>query len=298
MYNLEQFIVCCFFLCFTRNNTYSVNSLNILSRVVAHFLRIRRIEMLSSVVIAALVAVAAASFTYTCTCTGATFTTLLGVDTCATFIQGCKDLATASSADAGYSCSDSSQYATCELTTTSSQYACSTNNLNSFGVGCQALCLIGQTTTGTASCASNPACFPANATVQLQVWAINEIIYNNPVLLHCMGLCDASCQLTPSSSQNGAHKTMAELQVGDRVMVAPGVFSEIYMFSHRYVDAVAPFVKITTATTELLITADHYLYINGALAVASTIKACETRDHYTCVDPLIIIIMTAMVSGW
>ena len=72
---------------------------------------------------------------------------------------------------------------------------------------------------------------------------------------------------------------MAELQVGDRVMVAPGVFSEIYMFSHRYVDAVAPFVKITTATTELLITADHYLYINGVLAVASTIKACETRSR-------------------
>ena len=55
-------------------------------------------------------------------------------------------------------------------------------------------------------------------------------------------------------------------------MVAPNTFSEVYMFSHRYVDAVSPFIKISTANNELLITADHYLYVNGQLAVASTVK--------------------------
>ena len=65
---------------------------------------------------------------------------------------------------------------------------------------------------------------------------------------------------------------MAELAIGDIVLVAPNTFSEVYMFSHRYVDAVSPFVKISTANGELLITADHYLYVNGVLAVASTVK--------------------------
>ena len=71
---------------------------------------------------------------------------------------------------------------------------------------------------------------------------------------------------------------MADLQIGDKVQVAPGVFSEVYMFSHRYEDAVAPFVKLTTSTgAELLITADHYLYVNGNLAVASTVKVRQQK---------------------
>ena len=66
---------------------------------------------------------------------------------------------------------------------------------------------------------------------------------------------------------------MADLQVGDMVQVAPGVFSEVYMFSHRYVDTVSPFVKLSTSTgAALLLSADHYLYVNGALQVASTVK--------------------------
>ena len=65
---------------------------------------------------------------------------------------------------------------------------------------------------------------------------------------------------------------MSELSIGDSVMVAPNTSSEVYMFSHRYVDAMSPFIKISTANNELLITADHYLYVNGQLAVASTVK--------------------------
>ena len=81
--------------------------------------------------------------------------------------------------------------------------------------------------------------------------------------------------------QHGGRKTMAELTIGDRVLVAPSVFSEVYMFSHRYVDAVSPFVKISTANSELLITADHYLYVNGALSVASTVKVGRAID-FSC----------------
>ena len=48
---------------------------------------------------------------------------------------------------------------------------------------------------------------------------------------------------------------------------------QVYMFSHRYADAMAPFIRIkTTQGHELLITADHYLYVNGSLVTAKTVQ--------------------------
>ena len=105
-----------------------------------------------------------------------------------------------------------------------------------------------QCTTGTATCSNNqspPAsssssCFPANATVQLD---------------------------------SGATKTMAQLEVGDRVLVDANTYSDVYMFSHRYTDFSGPVVAIITESgEELMLTADHYLYVNGKLAVASTVQ--------------------------
>jgi len=72
--------------------------------------------------------------------------------------------------------------------------------------------------------------------------------------------------------ESGDRKSMAALAVGDRVLVDANTFSEVFMFSHRYEDVEATFVKLTTAAGELLITADHYLYVNDKLAVASTVK--------------------------
>ena len=45
------------------------------------------------------------------------------------------------------------------------------------------------------------------------------------------------------------------------------------MFSHRYAEAVAPFFRITTSQGHaLLITADHYLYVNDSLVTAKTVQ--------------------------
>jgi len=65
---------------------------------------------------------------------------------------------------------------------------------------------------------------------------------------------------------------MADLQIGDRVLVDTNTFSDVFMFSHRYEDVETTFVKIVTALGELLITQDHYLYVNDKLAVASTVR--------------------------
>ena len=67
---------------------------------------------------------------------------------------------------------------------------------------------------------------------------------------------------------------MAQLEVGDKVLVDTDSYSDVYMFSHRYEDFSGPFVAIETVSgEELMLTADHYLYVNGKLAVASTVQA-------------------------
>jgi len=67
---------------------------------------------------------------------------------------------------------------------------------------------------------------------------------------------------------NGNKKTMADLVVGDKVLTSNGTYSEVYMFSHRFVDAEATFVRLSAGNATLELTAGHYLYVNGVLRPA------------------------------
>jgi len=78
---------------------------------------------------------------------------------------------------------------------------------------------------------------------------------------------DATVQL-----QDGSNKTMAALAVGDRVLAGGGVYSEVFLFSHRLAGAAATFVELTTPATTLALTGGHYLYVNGALREARHVK--------------------------
>ena len=82
--------------------------------------------------------------------------------------------------------------------------------------------------------------------------------------------------------ESGATKTMAELQVGDRVLVDKGIYSDVYMFTHRYSEFEGPFVAITTESGEnIMLTHDHYIYVNGSLAVAGSVAVGDiviTKD--------------------
>jgi hypothetical protein len=75
--------------------------------------------------------------------------------------------------------------------------------------------------------------------------------------------------------QSGAAIAMADLKVGDVVRVGAGAadFSKVYMFTHRDADVKAKFVKIATASgSEVRMTSGHYLYVNGQLQTARTVK--------------------------
>ena len=50
-------------------------------------------------------------------------------------------------------------------------------------------------------------------------------------------------------------------------------YSDVFMFTHRLTSANAEFVHIHTAGKHsLMLTPNHYLYVNGRMAVASTVR--------------------------
>ena len=64
---------------------------------------------------------------------------------------------------------------------------------------------------------------------------------------------------------------MADLAIGDNVLVDTNTYSTVYMFSHRLSDVHASFVKIVTADHTIMLTQDHYIYVNNKLSVASSV---------------------------
>jgi len=81
--------------------------------------------------------------------------------------------------------------------------------------------------------------------------------------------------------ENNTTKRMDQLQAGDRVHVGRGEFSEVFMFSTQLTEAKAKFVKISTSREDLLLTKEHYLYINGDLLKA---ELAREGDMVTLAD--------------
>ena len=123
---------------------------------------------------------------------------------------------------------------------------------------CLALCAYYNCADFGYSCAK---CFPADATVTLE---------------------------------DGTTKTMAQLTIGDSVLVAPNTFSKVYMFSHKLEATKAAFVAIVAGETKLRLSADHYLYVNGKLAVAGTVRV---GDSVTLADGTSAAV-TAVSTEW
>jgi len=122
-------------------------------------------------------------------------------------------------------------------------------------------------TVTTADCpsGSKSKCFPANATVLLE---------------------------------SGETKPMADVRVGDSVLAAPGVFSKVYMFSHRLAETNSAFVTLTTdAGAELQLTQDHYLYVNGVLATAGAVRVGDALTLASGVRTTVTAVNTMWAAG-
>ena len=92
---------------------------------------------------------------------------------------------------------------------------------------------------GGNSSESDPACFPASASVLLE---------------------------------DGRRASMAELRIGDRVFVEGNKFSSIYAFSHRDSDIIAEHIRITLRSgRQITLSPGHHLSVNDKLSPASNV---------------------------
>ena len=58
------------------------------------------------------------------------------------------------------------------------------------------------------------------------------------------------------------------------MLATSGVYSDVYMFSHKLSAVRAEFVRIATLGGRTIsLTPNHYLYVNGKMAVAAVVKA-------------------------
>lgn len=87
---------------------------------------------------------------------------------------------------------------------------------------------------------------------------------------------------------DGSTKLVSDLQIGDSILTGKQ-FSQVHMFSHHYPEAVNPFVLLaTTAGHELRLTAGHYLYVNGSLAKAGSVRVGDALEDASG-SPVIVI---------
>lgn len=90
-------------------------------------------------------------------------------------------------------------------------------------------------------------CFPAAATVQLE---------------------------------NGATKSMQDLQLGDAVLDASGAYSPVYFFSHADASVKAAYVELSLeGGSKLSLTPDHYVAANGHVVYAKDVAIGDAIDY-------------------
>jgi len=85
----------------------------------------------------------------------------------------------------------------------------------------------------------------------------------------CAGCFPATATVELS---NGKTKSMDQVKIGDKVRVGPNEFSEVYFFSTQLSEVNAKFTKIVADVTDIVLTANHYLYVNGGMSPAGSVQ--------------------------
>lgn len=94
---------------------------------------------------------------------------------------------------------------------------------------------------------------------------------------------DAACFLASAlvRLENGSRKRMDELAIGDRVMVGPGDFSDVFAFTHRDRNVESEFVVLQLHGGRTFKSSPgHFLFVNGELKHAAAVRV---GDSLTCV---------------
>lgn len=87
--------------------------------------------------------------------------------------------------------------------------------------------------------------------------------------------------------ESGTTKTMEALEIGDRVLIAPGKYSDVYAFSHSDKETLATFRRIRSGKFYIDLSDGHKLYVNGKHAAAVTASVGDTITLSTGKDVVI-----------
>lgn len=114
---------------------------------------------------------------------------------------------------------------------------------------------------------------------------------SSKVNLNAGGSCFAA-HSTVSLLEDSSVRTvrMDALAHSDHIAVGGGEHSDIFMFGHRDPSAMTHFVRIDTAASgaPLLITPGHYLYVNGRLATAESVRVGDRLRGADNVDSVAV----------
>lgn len=98
--------------------------------------------------------------------------------------------------------------------------------------------------------------------------------------------------------KSGNSKRMDEVEIGDEVLVGYGLYSEVFMFTHRLPTINTEFLSIHTASGALLtLTSGHFLYVNGMLSAASTITPGSTVQLADGSSSVVTAVTSGVRSG-
>jgi hypothetical protein len=100
--------------------------------------------------------------------------------------------------------------------------------------------------------------------------------------------------------EDGNTKRMDELAVGDRVLVAPGEFSPIFMFTHKLRDETAHrrFLRFSTASGHsLTVTEGHYIPTSGRLQPADAVRVGDRLTLGTGEITAVVAVDTVRAKG-
>lgn len=101
---------------------------------------------------------------------------------------------------------------------------------------------------------------------------------------------------------DGSTRAMRDVQVGDEVLVAPGTFSKVFMFTHRVPTARHAFLTITAEAATLRrhsisLTHGHFLYINGLAAMAASVALGDKLLLGSGVEARVVAVQCALLDG-
>lgn len=90
---------------------------------------------------------------------------------------------------------------------------------------------------------------------------------------------------------------MEQVAIGDRVLVSDGVFSEVFFFGHKLARIQFDFVRLETAQASIALSKGHYIYADGHLTAAGSVRVDSMLETADGVHTAVIAVEVITAAG-